>query len=106
MQSTGDVANTETLTRIFTAVYQKRIIKAFFLPSTQKYGEFSLDDSLCLRLGVLDEEGVLQLWEWAESDYCWVTLGKCSLIPKPDQLAHFAFDPTGRYLFFRQQFNS
>lgn len=48
---------------------------------------------------MLDEEGVLQLWEWAESEYTWVLLGKCSLIPKPEQLSYFTFDSVGRYKY-------
>ena len=96
------MANTETLSKVFTAVYQKRVIKAFFIPSPKKSGKHTLsgsgeyNSSSSLRLGVLDEEGVLQLWEWAETDYCWVALGKCSLVPNPAQLSYFVFDSVGK----------
>ena len=72
----------------------------FFIPSnrtTQPRLSFDNEDVFGLRFGVLDNEGVLQLWEWLDKDYCWMSLGKCKLIEDPEKISFVDFDSSRKY---------
>ena len=72
----------------------------FFIPSnrsTQLRLSFDDENVFGLRFGVLDNEGVLQLWEWLDKEYCWISLGKCKLIEDPEKITFLDFDSSRKY---------